>query len=521
METFDRRTFLVRSAAVAGGLAIAGPLEAFGARVRTGRPVRHPGYGPLVDMGDLWLPEGFQYRIISKRGDPMSDVDPVSGLPNPTPSRFDGMAAFVDRQTGDTVLVRNHENRSRRNNSVVAETPVRVPNPYDGALRPQDGTPFCRGGVTKLVIRNRQAVSSTALLGGTIWNCAGGTTPWGTWLSCEEEAIDSGTAAAPIPHGYVFEVDSAATTPVDPRPIRAAGRFDHEAVVWHDRSLYLTEDRGVGPAGTGIPACFYRYTPERTPRAFGDLAASSGPLQALVVDGYPNLNTSTAWPVPLGEPLPVSWVTVPNPDPATAPNESPNAVRVQAQALGAARFERTEGCWLGEDRSDRHDDDHHRNGRRRRRERIYFDCTTGGPLRLGQIWELDPDAMELRLIYQSDDAGGLFQPDNLTVAPTGDLFICEDTGGDPLPHLRGLTPDGRIFDFARAGRGGLSAGVNGTEFCGVCFAAGPRRKRGHRNKLRHVTLYVNQQGEAPATGAPAVTYAIWGPWKRRGEGDDD
>jgi uncharacterized protein len=492
MSVMDRRAFLVRSAAVAGGLAIAGPFEAFRARVAAAQPVASAGYGPLVDMGDLWLPEEFQYRIISRRGDPMSDLNPATGLPFPTASRFDGMATFPDPVAQDTILIRNHENRSRRENFVGAETRVEVPNPYDPVIRPQGGGRFCKGGVTKLVVRDRVVVSSIALLGGTVFNCAGGATPWNTWITCEEEAVDSGSANAPVPHGYIFEVDALATGPVDPVPIKAAGRFDHEAVVWHDESLYLTEDRNLMQGG----ACFYRYTPTPRPRKAGDLAAAVGPLEAVVVDGYPNLNTSTDWPAALGESLPVSWVTVPDPDPQVDPNEPPNSVRFQAQTLGAAIFQRTEGAWLGDDR-------------------IYFDCTTGGPSGLGQIWELDPRAMELKLIFQSDDASGLLQPDNLAVAPTDDLFICEDTGENVDPHIRALTPDGLVYDFARAGRGGQLEGTNRTEFCGACFSSVPRPKRRSGGlDLSTLTLYVNQQGGAAATGAPGVTYAIWGPWKR-------
>ena len=486
MSAMDRRAFLVRSAAVAGGLAVAGPLEAFRTRVATAQSVSALGYGPLVDMGDLWLPEGFQYRIISRRGWDMTDVNPVTGLPFPTPSRFDGMAAFLDPETGDTILLRNHENRGRRGNPAVVETSVEVPNPYDPVIRPQDGRRFCKGGVTKLVVRDRAVVTSTALLGGTVFNCAGGATPWNSWITCEEEAVDSGSVEAPIPHGYIFEVDALATGPVDPIPIRAAGRFDHEAVVWHHGRLYLTEDKNLNRGG----ACFYRFVPEPKPKEAGELAEASGPLQALVVDGYPNLNTSTDWPVPTGEPLPVSWVTVPDPDPQVAPDEAPNSVRSQAQAQGAALFERTEGCWLGDDR-------------------IYFDCTTGGAAELGQIWELDPKKRHLRLIFESDDAAGLFHPDNLTVAPTDDLFICEDVGETVAPHIRGLTPDGLLYDFARAGRGGLDAGTNWTEFCGVCFSRSRRPW-----DLKTLTLFVNQQGAPEAAGAPGVTYAIWGPWRR-------
>jgi uncharacterized protein len=493
MGVMERRAFLARSAAVAGGLAIAGPFEAFRARMAAAQTVASSGYGPLVDMGDLWLPEGFQYRIISSRGDDMTDIDPVTGLPFPTPSRFDGMAAFRDPLTHDTILIRNHENRSRRNNFIGAETPVVVPNPYDPAVRPQDGLQFCKGGVTKLVVRDRKVDSSIPLLGGTLFNCAGGATPWNSWITCEEEAVNSGAAGAPIPHGYIFEVDALATAPVEPVPIRAAGRFDHEAVVWHDESLYLTEDKRILNDGG---ACFYRYTPTPRPRKAGDLAAATGPLDALVIDGYPNLNTSTAWPAAPGEPLLVTWVTVPDPDPQVGPDVAPTAVRFQAQALGAALFERTEGCWLGDDR-------------------IYFDCTIGGPSGLGQIWELDPRAMLLRLIFQSDDAAGLFHPDNLAVAPTDDLFICEDAGEEVAPHIRALTPDGFIYDFARAARGGLDAGLNWTEFCGACFSSVPHpRPRSGGLDLSTLTLYVNQQGGAAAAGAPGVTYAIWGPWKR-------
>jgi secreted PhoX family phosphatase len=483
MKTMDRRAFLARSASLAGGLAIAGPLQAFGTRVAQAQTVASPGYGPLIDMGDLWLPEGFEYRVISRRSnrmenvDLMTDVDPVTGARRPMPSKFDGMATFEDPDTGDTILIRNHENQSRPGGFVPAETPVEVPNPYDPAVRP-DGQRLCKGGVVKLVVRNREVVTSTALLGGTIVNCAGGRTPWKTWITCEE---DIRPADALIRHGYVFEVDALAAGPVDAIPIKAAGRFDHEAVAWHDESLYLTEDRGN--------ACFYRYTPTPRPTHAGELAASDGPLDALVVDGYPNLFTSTQWPVAIGEPLSVSWVTVP------AFNDAPAGVRFQAQALGAAIFQRTEGCWLGDDR-------------------IYFDCTTGGASGFGQIWELDPQAMELRLIFQSDDASVLFQPDNLAVAPTDDLFVCEDTGGNQVPHIRALTPDGHIYDFARASRGGLLTGTNMTEFCGTCFSAVPRPKRGEGLDLSNLTLYVNQQGAASSSGSPGVTYAIWGPWKR-------
>src|SRR5436190_7041567 len=100
----SRRNFLRKASA----LAALGPLHALGMRVASGQTVPSVvGYGPLVDKGDLWLPEEFEYQIISWQGKPMSD----GAL---TPGIFDGMGAFPDRnQPGGvtrTVLIRNHEN---------------------------------------------------------------------------------------------------------------------------------------------------------------------------------------------------------------------------------------------------------------------------------------------------------------------------------------------------------------------------------------------------------------------------
>jgi secreted PhoX family phosphatase len=198
----------------------------------------------------------------------------------------------------------------------------------------------------------------------------------------------------------------------------------------------------------------------------GDLAKSTGRLQALAIKGQPTADTRTGWP--LGESSPVVWVDLDEPDPST------DTVRKEAQGKGAAVFAREEGIWLG-------------NGK------IYFDCTSGGDAGLGQIWEYDPSAQTLTLIFESKSEEELRSPDNLTVAPlTGDLFLCEDTGAPQF--VRGLTKDGRIFDFARAND-------LDSEFCGACFSPDGR------------TLFVNQQGGRRGAGDTAArTYAIRGPW---------
>jgi uncharacterized protein len=478
----DRRAFLKRSATLAGAAVAMGPLQAFAMRVAYGHPVISPGYGPLVDKGDLWLPAAFDYTIVQRQGDPMTPVDPVTGIPDPagvsypTPSRFDGMAAFPGAG-GTTVLIRNHENKRRyQGNPPVPFSPaneidVIVPQPYDT---------FYNGGVVKVVVRDGQAVETYPLIGGTTHNCAGGDTPWGTWLTCEE--FFQTNPVTGTRHGYIFEVDARAQEAVAAIPIPAAGRFEHEAVAWWDGILYETEDIA--------DASFYRFTPASP----GDLT-TGGTLEALRLVGLSgsgeafDTRLGSAWPGGVGAVHPVEWVPIDNPDPDV--NTGTTSVRAQAQARGAARFARTEGCWAAAGR-------------------VYFDCTTGGGtavsgggLGLGQVFEFDPGAQTLKLVFQQTSKvnPALVRPDNITfLETTRDVFIAEDVSGAGLPspepddHIRGLTPEGLIFDFARTK-------TNGTEFAGVCFS--PDRR----------TMYVNQQGNS--SGVLGVTYAIPGPWEAK------
>jgi secreted PhoX family phosphatase len=458
----DRKTFLGQLGTVVGGYAIAAPLQALAARSALGQPITGDGYGELVNKGDLWLPEAFEYKIISRQGDLMSDG-------NPTPSRFDGMSAFKgpDRTT---VLIRNHENKRRFNMAGVVVTPA---NEIDVVLpnNRYDPNPMWNGGVTKVVVSDREVIESYAVLAGTTHNCAGGELPWGSWVTCEE-LFQPPPGSGTMPHGYIFEVNARPPNLLPAVPITNAGRFEHEAVAWKRGLLYETEDRP--------DAAFYRFVPDEPPEERGDLASVGGVLQALKVTDHPNLDTRLAgsWPGGVGSSLHVEWVDIPNPDPAT---DGPGVgVRYQAQGLGAAIFARTEGCWPS-------------------RRVIFFDCTTGGgtsvtpPNGNGQIFMLDPQAETLTLLYESALTNpALVKPDNMTLTKSGELFLCEDTAPLPVPnHVRGLTPDGLIFDFAKAQ-------TNPTEFCGVCFD--------HKEQ----TMYLNQQGSAD--GAPGVTYAIWGPW---------
>jgi uncharacterized protein len=459
VDDLTRRTFVKGSAAVGGGIALGGPISALGANAAEGKVRRAVGYGelrptPEQDTGETYieLPRGFRYRVISRDYEIMSDG-------NPTPGIFDGTGAFPGRR-GTTVLIRNHENRSRPN-----EIAVDVP-----AGKRYDPDVDVRGGNTKLVVDRgtRRVVESFAVLGGTHTNCAGGVTPWNSWITCEEifnygAAERNVTPGTGVPHGYAFEIPSEATGPVSPVPITAAGRFAREAVAYLNGILYQTEDRG--------DAAFYRFVPDRTPREWGDLATFGGTLQALKVRDRPNFDMDTANP---GESYPVEWVTIAEPNPLT------DTVRAQAQEHGAAIFTRTEGIWSVD-------------------RRVFFDCTSGGDAGAGQLWQLTPrgkDRDDLKLIFESPSADVLDQPDNLVPVPaTGDVFLQEDSGG--ANFVRGVTKRGEIYDFARSV-------INESEFCGGCFSPDGQ------------TFFVSQQGQRvagePSEDSRALTYAIWGPW---------
>jgi uncharacterized protein len=450
----DRRTFLHRSAIGAGALGMMGPLQALGLRTAGGAPrALAAGYGDLVDKGDLMLPPDFNYVIISRQGDIMSDG-------NPTPGIFDGMGAFPG--SGGTVLIRNHENRRREN-----EIPVVVP----AALRYDDDATYVAGN-TRLLIRDNAVravytvLDSFAILGGTDTNCAGGVTPWLTWITCEE-VVNRGSTGKK--HGYAFEINSRATSPHAAVPILGAGRFAHEAVAWYKGVLYQTEDRGDGG--------FYRYLPGQPIGRYGTLAGTQGILQALKVVGEDRADMNVGRTP--GQPIPVEWVTIDEPDHDDdsdsladgGPGLTP--VRYQAQAKGAAIFNRPEGMWVGHGK-------------------VYFDCTEGGAAGVGQVWQYDPGRSTLTLIFESPDAAVLENPDNLVIVPkTGHILLQEDSDGEQF--LRGVTPTGEIYDFAKTL-------TNDSEFCGGCFDPGGD------------TLYVNQQGGRP--DPQAVTYAIFGPFHK-------
>jgi uncharacterized protein len=452
-----------------------GPLGALAAREASGAPLRCGGYGPLIPDGDLALPRGFEYEVLSRQGDPMSDG-------NPTPGIFDGMGAFRGPDK-TTILIRNHENRRR-----AGEFPVIVPPEfrYDSDMTYNAGNTILhlrrRSGSKKYVVERDFAV-----LGGTDTNCAGGELPEG-WVTCEEVVNRS---AAGIKHGYSFFIPKNATGPVPARPILGAGRFVHEAAAWHDGILYQTEDKSIAedPTLGLIGACLYRYLPDR-PGSSGGLSSSRGRLEALKLKNEFHANMDVGRVV--GRRYRVEWVKVDEPDHEDDTDDRRDRVpgftptRIQAQDKGAAFFDRQEGAWVGDGK-------------------IYFDCTEGGQQDLGQVWAYDPRRESITLIYESTSPESLENPDNVVIVPeTGHIFLQEDSPG--AQFVRGLTPRGCIYDFARTV-------TNETEFCGGCFDPDGE------------VFFLNQQGErgGPPEGPPggaAVTYAIYGSWDDLDEDDD-
>lgn len=475
----DRRNFIKSTAIVGGALAALGPFQALSARRAMGAALpQSEGYGPLVNKGHLWLPQEFNYQIISVQGTVMSDGQLTPGI-------FDGMAAFPGRN-GNTILIRNHENREQ-SGEIKVDVPIDLQ--YNAAARGGNTklevrrTRIGKDAVTGLPIYNYEVVRDFAILGGTSTNCAGGIRSPHTWITCEEVV----KRMAGVKHGYIFEIDAWADGPVAAVPVPQAGRRAHEAAVETQGIIYMTEDRSItsDPVLGSIGSCFYRYVPR--PCGNHPLARTRGPLQALKLRDEFHANMDTGRIV--GVPYRVEWVTVDEPDHDDDTDNRKDRVagltpnRVQAQDKGAAYFDRLEGMWAGPGES-----------------KIYFDTTSGGAASLGQVWEYDPGRETLTLIYESTSSATLQSPDNIVVVPsTGDIFLQEDGNGEQF--VRGVTRAGEIYDFARTA-------ANDTEFCGGCFDPDGE------------TFYVNQQGDrgnlpaGPANGN-AVTYAIYGPFNKR------
>jgi uncharacterized protein len=486
-------------------------------------------YGAIAPVNDLTtglpllrLPPGFSYKSYGWTGDPMT----TGGN---TPSNHDGMAVVRSRRVGralELTLVRNHE---RGAGSLIAaagiysggtitippgvataQFPVGTSYPNGSAGFTAGFTGTVGGGTTNLVFRGGDWVESHPSLGGTAVNCAGGPTPWGTWISCEETVVNYSQWGG-RKHGYAFEVraDAAGTTGV---PIVGMGRLVHEACAVDPLTgfVYETEDnRNVSG--------FYRYIPNVLPGGPGTLE-QGGRLQAAKVIGVTRADLILAT---VGDTYRLEWIDLPDPDAepvvrtgfpgfgatgndvGTAAMSGPFAA---AWDLGCLRMSRGEGIWYWN------------------RKMYIVDTSTGLENRAsppprhgrgdGAVWELDLDAQTLTCIYAvpqfSSQVGN--NPDNVTVSPRGGILLCEDGGTHTFnstvfgARMMGLNLDGDAWSFCEnnltsaviaqavgLGKAAGSGDNRGNEFAGACFSPDGR------------VLFTGIQ-------TPGITFAISGPW---------
>ena len=442
-----RREFLLQSAAVLGSWAVPQSL-----RRLLAAPVRSIVAGGLRPAPDettglplLMLPESFRYVSFGWAGDQMNDG-------RITPNEHDGMG-IIRNEAGVLTICRNHECKQ----SGVAFGDIS--SAYD-----QKATAGCSS-ITFDSVKG-QWLKALSSLSGTLKNCAGGPTPWGTWLSCEETVLEDGdeddgvTMRLEKPHGYVFEV-SAEGSGV-PVPLKAMGRFVHEAVAVNPVTgiVYETEDRK--------PAGFYRYLPLEK----GNLG-KGGLLQMMKVAGCDDLSQNAK----TGRWYDVSWVTIDNPELAHSPGtKDEGGVFEQGRAQGGSSFQKLEGCWWGNDR-------------------CYFVASRGGKPGKGQIWAYTPHHETLELLFESPSSSVLDYPDNLCVSPRGGLVLCED--GDRVPQkLQILTRAGQLTEFAAMNvqlngeRNDLKGDFRDSEWAGATFSPTGKwlfcEQSGARYHVRHL-----------------------------------
>ncbi len=423
----------------------------------------HEGYGPLQPdaEGLLDLPESFSYRIISSMGDVMSDGFLV-------PGSADGMATFA-RSDGTISIIRNHEVSPGDNPKGAFGENQELLTKLDKELMYDFGRGElpCLGGTTTIVYDQAQqrVVEEYLSLAGTIRNCAGGPTPWNSWISCEE---NTNTANQKLEknHGYNFEVFADQPGLALPIPIKAMGRFNHEAICVDPKTsiVYQTEDRGDG--------LIYRYLPNQKEKLL-----EGGKLQILCLkgrDGFDTRNWSelTTEKMEIGKKYQVVWKDIDGAD------SEQDDLRYRGHQRGGARFARGEGMWYGENE-------------------LYFACTNGGHLQHGQIFKYTPSSKEgqageddqpghLEIFVEPNNIELIKSADNLTIGANGHLVICEDR---EQPRIVGISPKGEIYHIAK------NVGF-ASEFAGATFSPDGN------------TLFVNIQG-------PGLTLAIDGPWNEK------
>ncbi len=409
------RRELVGSGVTAAGLLALGP-EFWEALARPAEKGISP-YGTLQapDANGLKLPKDFTSRVIAR------GLTPVAGTGYVWHLFPDGGSTYRTKDRG-WILVSNSE----------------VPTPVDLPIDPPIGNPGEGGASAIRFDSDGNIVDAYRILSGTSSNCAGGPTPWGTWLSCEETDA-----------GQVWECDPTGKTEAIVHP--ALGTFNHEAACIDSKSgfAYLSEDDSEG--------CLYRFRPKRK----RDL--SRGRLEVAKVRRGGS----------------VEWKGVPDPSAGSTPTRD--------QVPGATRFKRGEGLWYDSGT-------------------VYLATTSDS-----RIWAYNARTERIKVLYDPEliEKPPLTDVDNITVAKrSGDLFVCEDNGGEDPFDIAIITPQVSTRRGKRAPKVSRFMKLTGpqhgdasteaaSEVAGVCF-----NPRGDR-------MYFSSQ-RAFAVG---VTYEVTGPFR--------
>jgi hypothetical protein len=427
----NRRRFLRRASGLGAVLTLGPGQLARALATPSAAPVQPSDspYGPLQapDANGLELPAGFTSRVVA------NSLLPVAGTSHVWHAFPDG-GACVPTDDGGWIYVSNSENPPPVDVSVPAALLALVGLGGVGAIRfAADGT----------------VVDAYSVLTGSRSNCAGGLTPWGTWLSCEEWETPAAPPLVPYEGGRVWECDPFGGAPVD-RP--ALGRFKHEmaAVDPVAQRIYLSEDQPDG--------LLYRYTP--LPGSWGSGAAlTGGSMEAMAVDGDA-----------------VAWLPVPNADAPTA--------ALRGLIPGATPFNGGEGLV-------------HDSGR------LYL--TTKGDDR---VWVHDIAAQTMTVLYDSAEFGApvLSGVDNIITSAAHDLYLAEDGGNLEVCII---TPQLGVSTVARmtGPQHGVDSGTpipTTSEVTGLALS--PDGNRLYLNSERG-------NGIVPIGPGPGILYEVTGPFR--------
>lgn len=394
----------------------------------------------------LELPEGFRYFSFGWAGDRLSGGDICPGA-------HDGMG-IVEAEGDRLTLIRNHE-ITQDTGAFSNQIPIYDPGAAGGTV------------TLSLDMQQEKLLEARASLSGTCYNCSGGVTPWGSWLSCEEQVRvegellkrrdGSGADRFQRTHGFVFEVPAAGAS--DAIALPALGCFRHEGVAVDPNTgiLYLTEDRN--PA-SGL----YRFLPESA----GNL--KSGRLQMLRAVGAPDLRGAQA----AGVRYKTAWVDIRDPGKGHAVMGDYGGVVAQGIAAGGSVFPRLEGVFI-------------------RGRDLYFTSTSGGAAGAGQVWVYRPDQAELELVYESPDVETMDSPDQICALGDG-IVLCQDSGRVQQQVLWWLSPGGKPSVFARNNTVLDGVDFRAAEWSGVCMSPD--------GKWLFANVY-----------SPGYSVAITGPWE--------